>query len=171
MEIIQTLGIDVTLLLAQMLNFGILVAVLAFLVYKPLLKLIDDRRESIRKSMEDADKISRQREEMDQARRAEMTKIEKEAAKLLDQAKADVAAAKDEMIAQARKESDDVLARGKQQLQAETARVTADLEKAAASLVIKLTGKLLEKEFTAADQDRLIGSLESSLHTTHHAKK
>jgi F-type H+-transporting ATPase subunit b len=90
MEIINTLGIDVTLLLAQMLNFGILVAVLAFLVYKPLLKLIDDRRESIRKSMEDADKISRQREEMDQARRAELQKIEKEATKLLDQAKADV---------------------------------------------------------------------------------
>lgn len=171
MEIIQTLGIDVTLLLAQMLNFGILVAVLAFLVYKPLLKLIDERRESIRKSMEDADKISRQREEMDQARRAEMTKIEKEAAKLLEQAKADVSAAKDQMVAQARKEADDALARGKQQLQAETARVTADLEKAAASLVIKLTGKLLEKEFTAADQDRLVASLESSLHTTPHAKK
>lgn len=171
MEIIQTLGIDVTLLLAQMLNFGILVLVLAFLVYKPLLKLIDERKESIRKSMEDVDMISRQREEMMQVRKSEMQKIEQETGKLLDHAKAEVASAKDQMMAQARKETDEVLLRGRQQLQAETARVTADLEKAAAFLVVKLTGKLLEKEFSSADQDRLIASLEHSLHTPHHAKK
>ncbi len=171
MEIINTLGIDVTLLLAQMLNFGILVVVLAFFVYKPLLRVIDERRDSISKSMADADKISRQREEMDKARRAELVKIEKEAVKLLDKAKAEVASAKEQMVTVARKEADDVLLRGKQQLQAEHARVTAELEKSAAALVIKLTGKLLEKEFTAADQDRLIGSLEHSLTAKHHAKK
>ena len=163
MEILYTLGIDWKLLLAQVVNFGVLAAVLAYFVYKPILKLIDSRRDAVKKSMDDVERIGRQREEMEEFRKAEMQKIEKEANRLMEFAKADVAKAKDEMVAAAKKEADDALARGRQQLETEKQRIAADLSKSAAKLVVKLTGKILEKELSPADQDRLITQLEQSV--------
>ncbi len=168
MELFSALGVDLGVLISQIVNFSILLFALTFLLYRPVLSLIDARRESIRKSVEDSERIAKQVEEMEAIRKKQMVKIEADAAGLLEQAKKDVALVKDQMLAQAKKESDDQLARGKEELLAEKSRITGDLEKVAASLVVKLTSKLLEKEFSAADQDRLMSVLESSVtHSTH----
>ncbi|MSR67861.1 hypothetical protein EXS65_03515 [Candidatus Peribacteria bacterium] len=171
MELLSALGVDLGVLLSQVLNYGILLAVLTFLLYRPVLNLLDARRESIRKAMEDSERIAKQAEEMEAMRKKQMVKIEADAAGLLEQAKKDVALVKEQMLAEAKKEADTQLARGKEELLAEKSRITGDLEKVAASLVVKLTSKLLEKEFSAADQDRLMSALESSVTHSPHAKK
>ncbi len=171
MELFSALGVDIGVLVSQIINFSILLFALTFLLYRPVLNLLDARRESIRKSMEDSERIAKQAGEMDALRREHMVKIEADASKLLDQAKKDVALVKQQMLEQAKKEADDQLARGKEELVAERSRITADLEKVAASLVVKLTAKLLEKEFSSADQDRLMHELEKSVSHTSHVKK
>jgi F-type H+-transporting ATPase subunit b len=170
MAILSTLGINGSLLIAQIINFVIIAGVLTYFIYRPILNLIDARRASIQKSMEDVEKIAREKAEVDEWRKKEMQNIDRQMAKLLDEAKADVAATKEQMVTSAKKEADEVLVRGKQQLESERLRITADLEKTVASLVVKLTGKLLEQELKPADQDRLVASLEHSL-STHHGKK
>jgi F-type H+-transporting ATPase subunit b len=66
MELLTTLGIDWQLLLVQLLNFGILIVVLSVLLYRPVIRMIDDRRERIRKSMEDTKVIENQRRELEE---------------------------------------------------------------------------------------------------------
>ncbi|PIR50188.1 F0F1 ATP synthase subunit B, partial [Candidatus Peregrinibacteria bacterium CG10_big_fil_rev_8_21_14_0_10_54_7] len=68
MELLTKLGINWQLLLAQIVNFAIVVGVLSFFLYKPLLNLIDTRRERIRKAMEDAQRIENQAKEMEELR-------------------------------------------------------------------------------------------------------
>ncbi len=171
MEIFSTLGINGPLLIAQIVNFVIIAGVLTYFIYRPILNLIDARRESIRKSMEDVDRIQKQKTEMEEARRVEVRKIAEEGKKLLEQAKGDVAKEKDKMLVAARKEADDFVERGKRQLDAERTRMVSDVEKAASSLVIRLTQTILEREFTSADQDRLLKTLEKSISTPAHATK
>jgi F-type H+-transporting ATPase subunit b len=171
MEIITTLGINGKLLLAQVVNFAIIAGVLTYFIYRPILRLIDARRESIRKSMEDVEKIERQKQEMEEVRKATLKKIEVEASKLLDQAKAGVSKEKDRLMEAAKKEADDVLRRGKQELEAERSRITSDFEKSASTLVVRLTEKLLEREFASADQERLLKTLETAISSPAHAKK
>ena len=76
MELLSKLGIDWKLLLAQVVNFGILLGVLTVFVYRPLLDLLDARRERIAKAMEDAGRIEGQKKEMEQIRITELQKID-----------------------------------------------------------------------------------------------
>lgn len=46
-ELFSTFGVDWKLLLIQAVNFGLLLSILTYFLYKPILKIIDERREKI----------------------------------------------------------------------------------------------------------------------------
>lgn len=48
----EALGIDFKLLVAQIVNFGLVVLILSKLVYKPIIKLLDDRKKTIEDTIE-----------------------------------------------------------------------------------------------------------------------
>ena len=54
MEQLAALGINLGFLVSQIINFIILMALLNFVAYKPLLNMLEQRRERIRKGLEDA---------------------------------------------------------------------------------------------------------------------
>jgi F-type H+-transporting ATPase subunit b len=51
---VEGLGINLTLLVAQIFNFFILFLILSAVAYKPMVKFLDGRREKIAKGLEDA---------------------------------------------------------------------------------------------------------------------
>ena len=55
MELLSNLGINGKLLLAQIVNFFILLYILKRFAYKPILKVLDDRKEKIEKGLRDAE--------------------------------------------------------------------------------------------------------------------
>jgi len=73
----EKLGINVGFLLAQIVNFGIVVAVFV-MAWKPLVRVLEARREKIAKGLEDA-----------QAAEQKLANAEREAQKLLDQRRAE----------------------------------------------------------------------------------
>ena len=70
-ELVKKFGIEPALLLAQMLNFGIVLFVLWKFAYKPLLKVMRERREKIEKSLADAKAV--------EAKLADAEKLKEEA--------------------------------------------------------------------------------------------
>ena len=58
-ELFAAFGIDWKLLIIQGVNFGLLLTVLTYLLYKPVLKLIDDRREKIAEGVRTAEAAER----------------------------------------------------------------------------------------------------------------
>lgn len=55
MEVLQKLGIDGWSVLLYVVNMGILLGVLTKLLYRPLLKMMDERRDTIRKNLEESE--------------------------------------------------------------------------------------------------------------------
>jgi F-type H+-transporting ATPase subunit b len=53
-QLFATFGIDLSLIIAQAVNFGLLFVVLTYLLYKPVLKTLDERREKVAQGVEDA---------------------------------------------------------------------------------------------------------------------
>jgi F-type H+-transporting ATPase subunit b len=51
-------GIQTHLLVAQLINFGVLLAVLSYFLYKPVMKTLDERRLVVAKGVEDAQKAT-----------------------------------------------------------------------------------------------------------------
>src|SRR3989338_11410320 len=70
MELIEKLGIDWRLLLAQIVNFLILLFVLTKFAFRPLIKMLDGRAEKIQKSLENAQKIEKNLEEANKQKEA-----------------------------------------------------------------------------------------------------
>jgi F-type H+-transporting ATPase subunit b len=57
-SLLDAFGINGKLLLAQLVNFGVLFAALTWLLYKPVMKTLDERRAKIAKGVEDAEAAS-----------------------------------------------------------------------------------------------------------------
>ena len=163
MELLSKLGIDWALLIAQIVNFAILVGVLTFFVYRPILNVLDARREKIRKAMEDAKSIENQKKELEVHRAAELHRIDQECGAFMEKTKQQAEKMKQEILASARTEADAALAKGRKQLDDERSRVFADVQTVLSSMIIKMTEKIIEREFSKADQDRILHSLEKEL--------
>lgn len=72
----ESLGLDIKMLVAQMVNFGILFFVLGKLLYKPILKTIDDRDKKIKQAVKSSEEIEKR-----------LQKIEEEESFVMEKAK------------------------------------------------------------------------------------
>lgn len=165
MELFDTLGIDWGMLIAQLINYGVLLVALSVLLYKPILRMLDERRERISKSMEDSKRIQEQLRDIEKQRAASMKELDTKASALLADAKKQADASRAELVAAAQKEVEGMLERGRKQLEDEKRSMLGSLEKTVAKASVTLAGKILQREFSPADQDRLLGSLKNDIPT------
>lgn len=163
MELLTKLGIDWRLLLAQIVNFAILAGVLSAFVYRPLLNLIDARRERVRKAMEDAKRIEEQKEETERHRQDALRKIDEECGVILERTKREAEKAKAEILESAKREADALFSKGREQLEEERAKVFAEVQGTLAETIMRMTEKIIEREFSPSDQKRLVSSLTKEI--------
>lgn len=163
MDILVKLGINGSLLLAQIVNFAIVAGVLAYFVYRPLLRILDERRERIRKSMDDVVRIQHQVKELDELRQKRLIEADKEAGKILEKAKEQAEKMKHDILSAAHSEAGDILARGHQKIADDRRKVFEEAQKTLSTLIIRMTQKILEREFSAADQKRMVSLLEKEV--------
>ena len=57
-QLIEAFGIDVKLIVVQIINFVVLMALLSYFLYKPVLKLLAEREEKIKKGIKDAEEAA-----------------------------------------------------------------------------------------------------------------
>ncbi|MFZ2887095.1 MAG: F0F1 ATP synthase subunit B [Minisyncoccia bacterium] len=109
-ELFAAFGLDVRLLLIQALNFAILLAVLWKFLYKPVLKMIDERREQITEGVQKAEAADRRLADADQEGKGIVASAAKEAEGIVASARgrADEQAA--EIARQAQARADQTLA-------------------------------------------------------------
>ena len=163
MELLEKLGINWALLLAQAVNFGIVLGALTWLVYRPLLNLLDQRSEKIRRSLEDAAKIESQKKEMDEFRLEQMKKIDAEIGAVLERARREAEEARQQILTGAQEEAARILARGGQKLEGERKKVLSDVQGTVAAVIVRMTEKLLGREWTPVDQKKRIADLTAEL--------
>ena len=81
------LGINLPTLIIYLLNFGILLAVLYLLAYKPLLRAMDQRSDRIKDSLAAADRAREEAANSQAAIEEQLNEARREGQRLLDQAK------------------------------------------------------------------------------------
>jgi F-type H+-transporting ATPase subunit b len=156
MEMLNTLGVDVGMLIAQAINFGVLLAALTYLLYKPVLRVIDQRRERVQQSMDHAATLEKRVADMEQDRKKRMKEF-------LAEAKQQADTQKKEILDGAKAEVDQLLEKGRKQLEDERRALLADMQKTVTSVSIDLAGKILGREFSDSDQKRVLQGLEKDI--------
>jgi len=82
----ESIGIDWHILLAQLVNFGILFGILFVLLYKPVRRMLDERSARIRESMEQAEQVKEQLARTDEQVREQIEAARREGQGILAQA-------------------------------------------------------------------------------------
>ncbi len=160
MEMFQTLGINWGMLIAQAVNFGVLLAVMTFFLYRPVLRLLDERRERVRQSMEHASKLEKQVEEMEVERKKRLKEWDDQAKDFLADAKKQADTSRKELTDAAKAEVDQLLEKGRKQLEDERRALLSGLQETVTTVSIQLAEKILAREFSDADQKKLLQDLE-----------
>ena len=163
MEALGNLGINLSYLVVQILNFFIVMLIMSFWAYKPIVKVLDERSNKIAKSLEDA----RKAEESLDAARAEADKIisdaQAERAKIISDAteRAETTAA--DIRAASTNEKARVMEQAASEAMAVKESVLADLRPQVAALAIAAANKIVEVGLDDARQRSLIDEFFSGV--------
>jgi F-type H+-transporting ATPase subunit b len=142
--LLSTFHIDVSLLVAQAVNFVLVFAALYFIAVKPLRALIASRTEEITKGLTDAEENKVLLEASKAEHKAMIVAAQKEAQSIIEAAKK---AARDEgatLIEQAHDASAELLARSKAELANERTKMLAEAKSELADMVVSATERVLE---------------------------
>jgi F-type H+-transporting ATPase subunit b len=160
---VEGLGINLTLLVAQIFNFTLLLVILGGVAYKPMIKFLDGRREKIAKGLEDA-------------RRAEerLANIEKDYQSRMDAARADAQKMVAEMTANAEKNAAAIAAKAnedvakikataQEEAEAERNKALADLRSQVVTLSMAAAHKLIGEALDEKRQRVLVDEFFSGV--------
>jgi len=149
-ELIEKLGIDWKLLVANIVTFLIVLWVLRRFAFKPILKVLDDRRALAAKTV-DQEKASREALAGAEAQHKEVVaQARREAGDVLVAARADAEALKQRMLDEAKVEANKIAADMRVELKRDRDAMLAGARKDLADLVVAAAGSLVEKKAGSA---------------------
>ena len=143
-------------LIAQVVNFIILLWVLAKFAYKPLLKAMDDRRTKIVKDMDQADKARKEAEALKQEYVNQLKNAKKAANDIVSKANAMAQQLHDEALANAQKEREELLASGRQTVEMERKKALLDVREQIIALSTEIAGRVLQEKLDSAEDRKRI---------------
>ncbi|MDP2937298.1 MAG: F0F1 ATP synthase subunit B [Dehalococcoidia bacterium] len=150
MEAAEALGINVPGLVAQIINFSLLMVLLTALLYKPVLKMLDERATRIRESLEKAEEVKREAERTEQQFQARIQESRQEGQAILAQATKSGERLVEEARQRAREEGESLLTRARTEIEMERDRAITELQQRFADLTVlaasRVIGQSLDKE-------------------------
>lgn len=145
MELLTKLGIDWKLLLAQAVNFLIVLGVLYRFLYKPLLKFLDDRKNRIESSLIEAKRIEAELKDLETKRAESEREARRQAQEIIITAEKEAELRRQEVIAKMKDEAQVALAEAKQRFESEKEDAMRSLRQDAARLITQALTKMIGK--------------------------
>ncbi len=157
---IETFHIDWKTIIAQAINFIIVLFVLNFLAIKPLKKMMNERTNNIEKGLNDAKKNSEILKNTENEYNEAILKAKKEAQIIFEDGKKDALDKKTEMLNQAKIEVENMILNGKKVLESEKIKILDEAKKEIVSLVVKSTEKILESKEEEGLNNNIISKIK-----------
>jgi len=143
-QLFSQLGIDWHLLLSQAVNFLLVLTVLRLFVYKPLLKVLHDRRDKIEGGLVKAEEAERRLHEVDVIGKGKIKEAEAEALGILKKTEIEAHELEAKMLADARRKEAEELASTQALLRAKEEESRQAMAKEAAVMVKRVLVKTVE---------------------------
>ena len=154
-ETLQQLGIQWPKLIAQVVNFAIVLFILWKFAYQPVLAMLAQRREKIAEGMANAEKIKAELAAAEASRRQILDKASVDAGKFIEEARVAAAKILEQETQKAIATANDIIVKARQANETELARMKTELRREVGRLVVSTTAKVTGKILTADDQNRL----------------
>jgi F-type H+-transporting ATPase subunit b len=154
--VIDSLGLNWKLFIAQLINFSVILFVLWKWVFTPVAKKLTERTEKIEKSLFDADQIAKEKQEFETWKNAEISKTRAEAMGIITQGQSEAVKVKDDILSQAKTEQQKLVEQAKNQILAEKSKSLSEAKTELADLITSATEKILREKLDEKKDKELI---------------
>ena len=150
MDFLKDFGVNPILLAAQVVNFVILLFILKKLLYKPLLKVLEERKQKIADSLKNAEEIEKRLLKVEEDKDNILAKATNESQKILDEVKKERESIRMEARMLAAADAQAIVKKGQEEAKAEKEKMMEEIRSEASKIVVlslqKIIGKLLKKD-------------------------
>ncbi len=153
---ISALGFNLPALVAQLVNFTLLLVLFSVLLYKPLFKVLDQRKQRIQEGLEASDEAKRQLAATEQEVAKELDKARQEGQGLIGQAQQISTRIQDEARQAARTEAEQLIERARAEIQLERDGAIALLRREFADLTITAAERVIKRSLDKDAHRQLI---------------
>ena len=154
-DIGETFGWDPKLFFSQVISFIIVAYLLNRFAYKPILAVLEQRRQQIAQGQLNAEKIKQQLAEAEQRQAEILAKANAEGQKMIEEARTSAGHLAERKEQEAIAAAEQILAKAREASAIEHERTMAQLKRELGRLVVDTTAKVTGKVLTADDQRRL----------------
>lgn len=158
--LIEGLGLDWKVLIAQIVNFTILLLILYKFAYKPLTKMLRDRSATIEKSLADAKRIEQELKATEDKREQTLVQARRQAQDILNQAKDQGEQLKEEMTTRAKHEVEKIVGDAHTSIAQAKEKMISEAKQELGEMVVAASEKVLQEKL---DEKRDQTLLEKAL--------
>lgn len=159
----ETFGFNWGLFTSQCISFAIVCFCLHRFAYKPILTVLEERREKIAGGLANAEKIKEELAQAEESCAAKINDAATQATKMIEEAKAAAAQLRETETQKAIAEAKSIIEKAREANNSELERMKAELRGEVVRLVAETTAKVAGKVLTDDDQKRLAEETNSQL--------
>ncbi len=148
-------GFNTSLFISQVVSFCIVAFLLHRFAYKPILTVLEQRRQTIAKGLADAEQIKRDLANAQAKSQELINQASTQANKIIEEARAAAAKVTETETQKAVAAAQDIINKARQSNDAELARMKSELRKEIGTLAVKAAIQVTGKVLTPEDQRRL----------------
>lgn len=151
----ETFGFQTQLFISQCISFAIVCFALHRFAYKPILKVLEERRQKIAESLSNAEKIKEELAKAQASAQEILKSANAQGNKLIEEARQTAAKVLEVESQKAVATANDIVTKARQASEAELVRMKAELRKEVGRLVVATSAKVTGNILTPEQQNRL----------------
>lgn len=155
-SLISALGLDVRILLAQFFNFALLVFVLWRFAYKPIFKILEERREKIDKGLSDSEEAEKKLEKSSEESKVIISQAKSEASVIITEAHNKAEARYQEILAKANTDMEAKTAKEMEKIKQERKGIVAEAKAEISELLVLSLEKFLSQKLDKEKDQKAI---------------
>lgn len=152
----EQLGIEPQLLLAQLVNFAIIILVLTKLLYKPILAMLAKRKKAIEEGVALTEKLRLEEEKMHARREKLLADARKEGHVILEEARKLAKEEEKEIIADAHAQAEAIIEKGRQEVKRLKEELVKEMRQETVALGATMARRLLGRVLSIEDKRTII---------------
>ena len=152
------LEIDLATVIFAIVQFALLLVLLRLFLYKPVLAMLDKRKQAVNDALDQADRTKREAEEADVRLQEQIAATRLEADQILTRARLQAEESAAALIRQAKEDAERISAQAATDIALERERALASVREQAVDLALLAAEKALASPLTASQQQVLLDS-------------
>ena len=156
---VEALGINLHEFIFYLINFLILVGVLTKFLYKPFLKTMETRKQSIKDALDNAELTNRRADEKMEKYSRRIAKVEEEGREIIREARMKADAQARDIVDEAHREASEIMAKAEAAIEREKEKAMEDMRQEIAALAILAAEKIVEHEIQKVGQEAVVDEI------------